>query len=311
MKKYLQIIILLHVTLLLLPGCLPRIERNLISRLYIDSTQPCEQKVYPNRDEAPGLRKQITVWVHGTRLFSKTCYTEVFDSTTGLKKAERVLKDPKFNTIATTLINYHNNSYNFDDFYFFGWPGNLCFQARQEAATFLYQELERISKEYERKFKHKPYIRVIAHSHGGNVTLNLAKVKYNNDVIINELILLACPVQIDTKHCIHDPIFRKIIALYSCLDFIQIIDPQGVYRRSKAHIWSSLFSERCFPSCNKLYQAKIRMNKRALTHHEFMNPIFLQLLPIIIDELQSWYEDEPPWSLPANIKRVISIEIQK
>lgn len=295
--------------LFLLPGCLPKIERNLISRIYINNDIDDPMHATSREEIYCPQKKQVTVWVHGTRLFSRACYRDVFDNRTGLKKAEGVLKDQKFNTIATTLIHFCNDLFRYDDFYFFGWPGNLCFAARQDAATILYQELERIINEYLKKFNHKPYIRVIAHSHGGNVALNLAKVKYNNSVIVDELILLACPVQMDTKHCIHDSIFAKIVALYSCLDFIQIIDPQGFYRKSNAHVWSSLFSERCFPHCHKLYQAKIRINKRALTHHEFVKPIFLKHLPIVLDELYDWYKDKPGWATPSNIKRLIDLEI--
>lgn len=306
MKQKLYFLLILAFFLCFLPSC---IDRTAIRRLHVHNASSHYDEL--KHTEMPIQRKTITIWIHGTRLFSRTSFRETFNGETGIRKAQDIDQHYSLRTIADTLSYNYYDSFSLDDFYFFGWSGKLCFTTRLEAAELLYKQLKQIIVDHQYIYGEKPYVRIITHSHGGNVALNLARVKTDSNVIIDELILLACPVQAETKHLIHDPIFRSITALYSCLDMLQIIDPQGFHNRHHICESSPFFSERRFPLCNKLMQAKIRFNKRALTHHEFLKPIFLKYLPLVISDLRYWYTEEPNYLLPQNCKRLLCLEIEK
>lgn len=61
-------------------------------------------------------------------------------------------------------------------FYTFGWSGILSLTKRRNDALRLYNALSKELKHY-RKMGINPKIRIIAHSHGGNVALNLGTIK--------------------------------------------------------------------------------------------------------------------------------------
>lgn len=302
-KNYVFFIILPF--LLCLSSC---IDRHAIRRVHLyDASSYYEslQKSMPLTS-----KRIVTIWIHGTRLFSRTSFREVFNGQTGLRKAREIEDQHSLRMIADTLAYNYYDSFDLESFYFFGWSGKLCFASRLEAAQLLYAQLRQIILNYHHTYGERPYIRIITHSHGGNVALNLARVKTDSSVIVDELIMLACPVQAETKHFIHDPIFKQITALYSCLDMLQILDPQGFHNRHALCESSPFFSERRFPPCSKLMQAKIRFNKRALTHHEFLKPLFLKHLPIVMSELHCWYNEQPTDSLPSNCKRLLCLELK-
>ena len=136
--------------------------------------------------------------------------------------------------------------------------------------------------------------RSITHSHGGNVALNLAAVDHTKSSWhINEAILLACPVQNKTKHLIDNQLFDRLYSLYSTTDTIQVIDPQGLYKKETAPDSKGLFSQRIFPYHKKLIQAKIRINKHGVPHTNFTFCSFLKHLPALIDHLAEWEKQEP------------------
>ena len=107
-------------------------------------------------------------------------------------------------------------------------------------------------------------------------------------MIVDELILLACPVQEKTKHLIVDDCFTKVYSFYSDGDIIQIIDPQGLYKNSKA---KKLLSERTFDQHAKLYQAQVEMNGRSLMHIDFLWTSFSQHLPSLCNSLDQFHSN--------------------
>ena len=173
-------------------------------------------------------------------------------------------------------------------FYLFGWSGKLSYQEREDTARILYNEIKALIAEYKKQYGTTPALRLITHSHGGNVALNLAKIKEAGDTefVIDELILLACPVQIKTAPLIKDKLFKKIYSLYSTRDLIQILDPQEVYNNLKEKRFP-LFSQRRFPDQANLRQIIVKRKKRAISHVEFMLEKFLTTLPTILDELDN------------------------
>ena len=241
----------------------------------------------------------ITVWIHGTRFIRRPMYDNFFKGTPRLKLAKYAPEEYFLRTIAHTFSKTDPNRFPFQTFYLFGWSGKLRAAAREDAANHLYRDLSSLVAAYEKRYQKKPIIRIITHSHGGTVALNLAKVQSSPLFHIKELILLACPVQKNTRNCIADSLFEKVYALCSSLDMVQLLAPQiisNVYRTKKGHVRSKVewppFSERCFPGNPKLTQIKIKMNGRAIFHHEFNGKPFIKVLPRILTTINSWKDEQ-------------------
>ncbi len=113
--------------------------------------------------------------------------------------------------------------------YTFGWNGLLSWSKRYKESQFFYVEL---NKEVERlaTLGLYPFIRIITFSHGGNVALNMSIVKEQDpfskkyNLSVDELIMLAVPVQAETDQQITSPFFKKIYHFYSNEDNIQTMD---------------------------------------------------------------------------------------
>lgn len=277
--------------LMLLPGCF--IPSRYLMRKNIFIVQPREKPTTFSLTN----NHTITIWLHGTRLFSRPLYNRHFQCQPGLTLARTIDTHYKLYTIAHTLVDADPQRFHHDNFYIFGWSGKLCFLEREYAADKLYISLLQLIQNYKAIHGIKPKIRIIAHSHGGNVALNLANLAKNEDELnITELILMACPVQGKTKHLAQHPMFEKIYVLYSALDLIQILDPQGMYKHKGKSC--GLFSKRQFFHQPNLAQMKVKINRRAIMHSEFSHPQFLRLLPRILDEIDAWnkniiYNEDP------------------
>lgn len=178
--------------------------------------------------------------------------------------------------------------------YAYCWPGNLDFKVREKAAEKLYVHIQNLLTDYEKKYGARPpMLRIIGHSHGCNVALNLARVQKDRSFVIDQLILLAGPVQEATMHLAKDPMFKCVYSFYSTADNIQILDPQGNYKETRhlekeqgAHV--PLFSQRRFPGAPNMRQVKIKLYGRAPMHVEFIRPHFIRHLPRMLDEMDSW-----------------------
>lgn len=246
----------------------------------------------PDSQEKPiSHTPTITIWVHGTKRLPHVAPLPIvkkfFDCKPGLHPAHSLDTSFHHRAICETLVKTDPQRFPADHIYLFGWSGKLSFKEREQAAQDLNRDMERLIQEYEKKFKTKPKIRVITHSHGGNVALNLARQKTTMPIEIDELILLACPVQVKTKSLIQHAMFKKIYSLYSIVDMIQVADPQGLYAHEHNNNGSSpLFSQRRFPDQSNLVQHEIRLSKRPIMHVEFMLGHFLKKLPSILASLE-------------------------
>ncbi|MCF7844153.1 hypothetical protein K9M47_04660, partial [Candidatus Gracilibacteria bacterium] len=147
-------------------------------------------------------------------------------------------------------------------YYTFGWSGLLSQTKRYVAAEDLYSQL---TKELQKlkKLHLRPFIRIVAFSHGGNVVLNLSAVQ-NSDpfvtepLIINELISIATPIQRETDHLVSDPMFKKVYHLYSKEDNIQALDMFS----SQQFFSNRQFKQRSsFTIPKKLVQVRIRTTR--------------------------------------------------
>ena len=245
--------------------------------------------------------KIITIWIHGTRVFfSRFILPNFFHTRLGLHNALEFDKKYHVREIADLLCSIAPDKFSLDDFYFYGWSGKLSFKARYKAAKKLFKLLIVLIEKSEQKYGFKPKVRLITHSHGGNLALNLAHFNENSNLIIDELILLACPVQKRTCHLSKHEMFKKIYSLYSRFDSFQVIDPQRIYYWLKKDSFGSspekpdsFFSGRCFDPHATIKQIPLRFNNRGIMHIEFITNKFITALPAILDEIDSWNDMTP------------------
>lgn len=229
--------------------------------------------------------KNITIFVHGTHTY---LLTKLFRQTLFIpNRLIKILNLNQFSYIKWFVEKIYTadpDNFPLDLFYAIGWSGKLSSYERYNAAKDLYYELlhlknDIISSGFE------PKITIIAHSHGCNVALNLAKVQSDllpeYKIKINRLITIACPIQDETEDFIKDEIFEKIYSIYSTADMFQILDLdfQG-YQANK-----SIFSRRRFKQIDKLKQAKIKINNRSISHIEFIFWNFPKFIPAIIKQM--------------------------
>lgn len=150
-------------------------------------------------------------------------------------------------------------------YYTFGWSGLLSQQARRKSAIDLTQAL---TNEYKTLCAKgiTPKIRIIAHSHGGNVMLNIAALKQASTFLqahpditpeneslaamvtllreqdlnldafphIDELVMFGTPIQDETSTYVHDPLFGTVYNFYSQEDVVQGADFFSTKRRASA-----------------------------------------------------------------------------
>jgi len=206
-------------------------------------------------------------------------------------------------------------------FYTFGWSGLISQNRRRREAVRFYNAL---SEEIEKYHKQGifPKVRLISHSHGGNLCLNLAainillknkklseieKISKNQDeadslaaiseiltnmpsqeyalqekkqkhyeyvpkkasVIIDELIMLAAPIQPETECFIFSDTFKKVYSFYSDQDFAQRVDWVSTKKRfSNQRISSDIYSRCGFDPIKeqnqKIIQAQILVEHDAV-----------------------------------------------
>lgn len=271
--------------LILLPACVPGTQKQ-VTRILASSTYRGQKHQKQTHKTLPA----ITIWVHGTRFFPEPVLKKFFYCKDGLHHYRSLDPSYRHNKLAQTLIDADPNTFDAEHFYLFGWSGTLSFKEREKAARRLYLQLKQLRADYVKNYGVEPIIRIFAHSHGGNVTLLLEKVKDANDLsfIIEELVLLATPVQQETKIYAQAPLFKKIYSLYSHLDSLQVIDPQGWQTKEKD---TPLFSERRFADHDKICQCAIKVNNRYLMHVEFIKGKFLCQLPFILNALDIWQKE--------------------
>jgi len=238
-------------------------------------------------------RPVITVWVHGTRAISKTIFPHFFRAVPGIHHASAYNNKNNLLRIAHALDSADPKDFAFKNMYMFGWDGRLSVKRRKNAARKLYKEILELREQAKKKYGVMPFLRIVTHSHGGNVTLYMAEIQdeFNEKFNVDELVLLACPVQKRTSDFIQDNMFTNIYSFYSKIDMIQVLDPQGLQkvwsRKEKRKPGTPLFSQRTFPEQDNLKQIKVRMNGRSLRHIDFILEKFLKELPRMLNEIRS------------------------
>lgn len=198
--------------------------------------------------------------------------------------------DKQYRTVPTTNL-----------YYTFGWSAVLSLQERFKAAETFYKELK---TEIARLKNQHPNLklRIFGFSHGGNVSLKLAQ-SYDNDctperLSIDELFLVACPVQIESDFFVNSPLFKKVYHFYSLGDRVQKIEPFSFNRiMSRNH-----FARRKhFILPDKLTQVSIKImrntclkketEERRALRYNFDNPAILKGTSYLLRDMSASHSE--------------------
>lgn len=281
-------------------GCYRRarlIKKNISISYNAPTRRSIQKKI--SSDERP----VITVWIHGTKFMRSDTYKKVFN---GMPDIKHIKDFPSAHKVQFHMQLLHRDApdlFDYNSLYLFGWSGRLSAHERYWAALILYQKLSALQQIYKQKFGVDPIIRLVTHSHGGNVALNLARIHAlrKDSLIIDSLVLLACPVQHETKELVKSHLFKKIYALYSSLDMVQVMAPEFMYRMrdNEGSIIASClrwipFSHRCFDAHMPVRQAWVKINGHAIAHTSFTTTKFLRTLPLLLKTLDELYEEHGP-----------------
>lgn len=259
----------------------------------------------------------ITIWIHGTKptlpdyFYKKGEYFFI----KGLKSVKKYCPKHGPNNIINGLVK--SGYIDYDHLYFYGWPGKLNAKNRLKSAQILRTQLEHLISLYPQR----PAIRIITHSHGGNVALYLVHEleRFQSSIVIDELILLAMPVQAWTESYVDSPHVSKIYHFYSENDWTQVVDPQGLQIflnndsvPQKPHIFEH--SKRTFDYHDKVTQIQVKINNDDPWHITFMDyypplPVFKHLpnmhphrFPRFLPELKNIMEKIKTDDIQALIK---------
>ncbi len=250
-------------------------------------------------------RIPVTLFIHGTLPLEPILHLppvyRFFRCPQGITKLSD-LPESHTTDFLTMLSAKYPQDFPRDHCYAFGWSGDLNHTVRKESAYELYKDLIKLKKEYAQT-NNDIFLRILTHSHGGNVALCLkhAADTYATPIhlTIDELILLACPVQVETADYAKDTLFQKVYSIHSHHDILQVIDPQGLhafleylknfgleFTLSNLKELGPLFSERHFPKYCPVVELNVKYTHRELLHIEFLLPKFLESLPQLIERMK-------------------------
>lgn len=261
------------------------------NNLSFTACKECINKVWRR---LPSPNKPITIFVHGggrpmSYIFAFPGFHT--DCPHGIWAAKDLCKCScnLGHKVSDILSESDPQMFPFDSFYIFGWSSMLSFSVRKKYGRALYHVIKQLRDNP--KYKNTP-INIVTHSHGGNVALNVAAAAYDHNddrPLIDNLVLMGCPVVVDTDEWISAPTFKKVFALYSQSDFTQVIDLQCIYQRKyRACLHCPFFSQRIFKNAPGVIQAEIKFNNRSSTGHlGFVSEYFLNKLPDIIRYLSN------------------------
>ena len=236
----------------------------------------------------------ITIVVHATLFFflKLSFLKNLIYCPDGMNQADKLPKLLYFNRVAHALEEADPERFSVKTTYFYGWSGRLSYDDRLKAGAHLYKAINKLQEKYKKQYGVRVPVRVITHSHGGNVALNAvraARSHKDSSFVIDELITFGCPVQQSTSYLAHDSRIKNMYAFYSTGDAMQILDPQGITQKSVQPNRKKvpLFSERVFKPAPHLKNVRVKINGKNLGHTAFMFPsTFIRLLPHALDKVQ-------------------------
>lgn len=237
---------------------------------------------------------RVTIFVHGTHLgFQKTgeflgrpSYKRLEN---GLHKvADEYCKQNRYGDVANSIAFFSPVEFPLEHCYLFCWSGILSHEARVQAA----QELDKALQDLVARYNKNCIVTLIAHSHGGNVALNLAGLPDNHGYVVDSLILLGTPVQKITQEYVNSDLFKNVFAFYSRWDLTQIGDLQKEIPLGKYVLVKNkrvLFSQRKFPS-KKVKHIEVSQEmfcgNRPFAHLEFLFQHFTKSMATILKQAE-------------------------
>lgn len=173
-------------------------------------------------------------------------------------------------------------------FYTFGWSGFLSQKERLTQACILYLDLWQEVQQF-RKQGVIPKIRLIAHSHGGNVCLNLVPIHklFGYDFYIDELLLCATPIQEETERFAYNSLWKTVYNIYAESDVIQLVDFFSTKGKSNKRTLAQTHSKKKHKA-PKIIQLRILIGHK--THKHLIQEVFIDT-ESYFDLLKDWYHN--------------------
>ena len=237
----------------------------------------------------------ITVFIHGTSIARRMMNISPFKPNVfcpqGLTLAKELPQEYRYYKIAQSCADLNQKQYPLESFYIFGWRSeSFNHRVRMKAAKNLMVSLQNVITEYYHKNKVIPFVRLIGFSHGGNVVLNsahFAPLMINEKPVAVEAWLVATPIQRVNHDLVNHEHFKKVYSIYSKKDWLQRIDPQGIFNKKvrKTHFWS----DRTFDQGAQCIQVKFTVNSKSISHTSY-RPLF-QYFPSIQDLIEQAAQD--------------------
>jgi len=163
-----------------------------------------------------------------------------------------------FEEINVIMGGQKNNYY-----YTFGWSGLLSPKTRYKDAEIFFIALEKELKQYHDQNIY-PKVRVIGYSHGGNVCLNLERIRRDkfpdSTISIDQLLLIGSPIQGETDFLINGPLFKRVYNFFSHADRIQPLDFFSFDRFFSGRTFTA---HKCVTLPKKLTQVQIKVTRNA------------------------------------------------
>lgn len=224
----------------------------------------------------------VTIYVHGTttafglKLLSKFCKDVAFGQP-GIHHIDELPAESLLRQDALILQNADSLRFDVQHYYTFGWSGKLSFKAREKDGLFLYQEIQKLLMNYQKKYGFYPKLRILTFSHGGNVALNMVQHLpfFNNQKVHLELVIVACPVQKVTQSLIEHECVDKSYVISSSRDLLQVVDCYSYGKKINIPC-------RFFPTTKQnCHQIKVSINDRGLGHIDLMRSFMVHLPDVL------------------------------
>lgn len=172
--------------------------------------------------------------------------------------------------VFSSVYKKNNKAYKNYAYYTFGWSGRLDKERRLESGMQFYDQLVKVVKKIRKRNKDglDPDVQIFAHSHGGNVALNLAAAEAKNrkNLKIKNLVLFGTPVQVETKGLVNSGVFSKVYSIYSKGDDVQIIDFVSTTKHHSRRTFRKVGEQVELPK--KLVQIQVKCDKLKPRHTE-------------------------------------------
>lgn len=151
-----------------------------------------------------------------------------------------------------------------DNYYYtYGWSGLLSPKTRYKDAELFFVALEKELEKYHTQGIY-PKLRVIGYSHGGNVSLNLERIRRDkfpdSTMSVDELLLIGSPIQGETDFLINGPLFKRIYNFFSHADRIQQLDFFSFDRFFSGRTFTN---RKCVTIPDKVTQIQIKVTRNA------------------------------------------------